>query len=126
MIEAAMGVQARIERPLAGVPERGMTEVVGKRQRLGQILIKPKLAGERAGDLGDFQSVSQPGAVVIAFVEHENLGFVLQAPERRGMDHPVTVAPERAAGAARRLHELVSAAAIRVAGIDRARGSHSN
>ena len=121
-----MGAQAGVERPLAGMAERRMAEVVGERQRLGQILIEPQLAGERAGDLGHFQGVGQAGAVVIAFVEHENLGFVLQTPESRGMNHPVAVAPERAAGPAWRLRKLPAAAQVGVAGIDRARGCHSN
>ena len=126
VVEAAMDAQARVERPLAGMAERRVAEVVGERQRLGQILIEPQLAGERAGDLGYFQGVGQAGAVMIAFVEHENLGFVLQAPESRGMNHPVAVAPERAAGPAWRLRKLPPAAQVGVAGIDRARGCHSN
>jgi hypothetical protein len=42
---------------------------------------------------------------MIAFVEHENLGFMLQAAEGVGMDHAVAVAAERAAPQARRLVE---------------------
>jgi hypothetical protein len=51
---------------------------------------------------------------MIALVEHENLGFVLQAAKGGGMDHPVAIAPERAAGSARRLVEQPSAAAVGV------------
>src|SRR5258708_12470573 len=68
----------------------------------------------------------QPGAVMIAFVEHENLGFVLQPAERVGMNHPVAIAPERAAGLARRLRKQPPAAAVGTAGIDGARSSHSD
>src|SRR4029079_6238018 len=78
------------------------------------------------GNLGHFQRMGQTGAVMIAFVEHENLGFMLQTPESGRMDHPVAVAPERAAGLARRLREQPAAAAIGIAGIKRARGSHSD
>src|SRR5499427_1077337 len=48
VIEAAAGGEAAIERALAGMAERGMAEVVGKRQRLGQILVEPERASERA------------------------------------------------------------------------------
>ena len=126
MVEAAVDAQAGIERPLAGMAEWRVAKVVGERQRFRQILVEPQLASERAGDLGHFQSVGQAGAVVIAFVEHENLGFVLQAPESRGMNDPVAVAAERAAGPARRLRELPAPAQVGVAGIGRAGGSHSN
>ena len=52
VVEAAEGSQAAVERALAGVPERRVAEVVGERQRLGQVLVEPERAGERAGDLG--------------------------------------------------------------------------
>ncbi len=126
VIEAAMGLQAGIQRPLAGVAERRMAEVMGQRQRFREILVETELPGQRAGDLRHFERVGQPGAVMIAFVEHEYLGFVLQAAKGGGMDHPVAIAPERAAGLARRLGEQPSAAAVGVAGIDRTRSSHSD
>ena len=126
VVEAAMGLQAVVQRPLAGMAERRMAEVMGQRQRLGEVLVEPELAGQRAGDLGHFQRMGQPGAVMIALMEHEDLGFVLQAAEGGGMDHPVAVAPERAAGLARRLRKQPAAAAIGIAGIGRAGGSHSD
>src|SRR4029079_8275642 len=121
-----MGLQAFVQRPFAGMTERGVTEVMGQRQRLGEVLVKPELPGQRAGDLGHFQRVGQPGAVMIAFVEHENLGFMLQAAEGGGMDNPIAIAPERAAGLARRFRKQPAAAAIGVAGIKSPRGSHSD
>ncbi len=121
-----MAVQALVQRPLAGMAERGMAEVMGQRQRLGEVLIEAELTGQRPGDLRHFQRMGQPCAVMIAFMEHENLGFVLEAAEGGGMNHPVAVAPERAAGLARRLHEQPAAAAIGIAGIKRAGGSHSD
>ena len=126
VVEPAMGLQAGIQRPLAGMAERRMAEVMRQRQGLGQILVEAELPGQRAGNLRHFQGVGQPGAVMIALVEHEYLGLVLQAAEGGGMDHPVAIAPERAAGLARRLGKQPAAAAVGVAGIDRARGSHSD
>ena len=49
--------------------ERRMAEIVGERQRLGQVLVEAERAGERAGDLGHFQRVGEPGAVVVALVD---------------------------------------------------------
>ena len=47
MIEAAMGLEAFVERPLAGMAERGMAEVMGQRQGFGEVLVEPELAGQR-------------------------------------------------------------------------------
>src|ERR1700710_1545468 len=70
--------------------------------------------------------MGQPGAVVIALMEHEHLGLVFEAAERGGMDHPVAIAPERAAGPARRLVEQPPPAAVGVAAIGHAGGCHSD
>ena len=121
-----MRLQAGIQRPLPGMAERGMAEVMRQRQRLGEVFIQPELAGQRAGDLGHLQRMGQPGAVMIALMEHEDLGFVLQPAERGGMDDPVAIPAERAAGLAWRLRKQPAAAAIGVTGIERAGGSHSD
>jgi hypothetical protein len=126
MVEPAMRLQAGIQRPLAGVAERWMAEVMGQRQRFGEILVETELPGQRASDLRHFQRMREPGSVVIAFVEHEYLGLVFQAAKGGGMNDPVAVAPERATGLARRLGKQPAAAAVGVAGIDRARSSHSD
>ena len=102
MVEAAEVGEAGVERPLARMAERRVAEVVRQRQRLGEILVEAERAGERPGDLRHFQGVGQPGAVMVALVEHEHLGLVLQAAERGRMDDPVGVAPERVAARARR------------------------
>src|SRR3954463_165801 len=97
VVETAMDPQAAVQRALAGVAERRMAEVMRQRQRLGEVLVEAEPPGQRAGDLRHFEAMSQPGAVMIALMEHEYLGLVLQAAERGGMDHPVAIAPERAA-----------------------------
>ena len=63
---------------------------------------------------------------MIALVEDENLGFVLQPPESGGMNHPVAIPPEVAAGAARPFGIKPPPAFVGVAGIKRAGGSHSD
>jgi hypothetical protein len=69
VVEAAVPAIASVERPLAGMAEGRMAEVVGERQRLGQVLVEAEGAGERAGDLRDLEGMGQAGAVVIALVK---------------------------------------------------------
>ena len=121
-----MVLEAEVERPLASMPERRMAEVVGQRQGFGEILIEAQLPRQRPRDLCDFERMSQPGAVMIAFVEHEDLGLILQPAKRGGMDHPVAIAPEGAAGLARPLVKQPASTAVGIAGKGRARGSHSD
>jgi hypothetical protein len=73
--------------------------------RLRQILVEAELASQRTGDLRHFQRMGKPCAVMVAFVEHKDLGLVLEAAEGGRMDHTVAITPERAAGLARRLVE---------------------
>ena len=94
VIEAAGVGEAAIERALAGMAERRMAEIVGERERLGQILVEPERARERAGDLGDFERMGQPGAEMVALVEDEDLGLVGEPAEGGRMDDPVAIAAE--------------------------------
>ena len=103
VVEAAGVGEAAVERALAGMAERRMAEVVGERQRLAQILVEPERAGERAGDLRDFERVGEPGAEMVALVEDEHLGLVGQPAEGGRMDDAVAVAAEIGAGRRRRL-----------------------
>ena len=86
-----------VERLLAGMAERRVAEIVGQRQRLGEILVEAERAGDGARDLRHFEAVGQPGAVMVALVIDEDLGLVLQAAERGRMDDAVAVALKRRA-----------------------------
>ena len=97
VVEAAERRHAVVERVLAGMAEGRVAEVVRQRQRLGQVLVEPQRAGQRAGDLRHLDRVGQPRAVVVALVVDEDLRLVLQAAEGGGMDDAVAVALERAA-----------------------------
>ena len=110
VVEAAVGREAAVERALAGMAERRMAEIVGERERLGEVLVEPERAGERARDLGDLEGVGQPGAEMVALVEHEDLGLVREPAEGGGMDDAVAVAAERVAGGRRRLRVEPAAA----------------
>ena len=75
VVEAAAPGHRRIERPLAGMPEGRMAEIVSERQRLGQVLVEAEGAGQRPGDLGNLDRMGQPRAVVVAFVDRGRPGF---------------------------------------------------
>ena len=97
VLEAAVLLHQPVQDLLAGVTERSVAEVVGERDRLGQVLVEPESARDRARDLGRLHRVRQAGAVVVAFVVHEDLGLVLQPAKRRAMDHTVAITLERQA-----------------------------
>ena len=120
VVEAAEIGEALVERALAGVTERRMAEIVAKRRRLRQILVEAERTRQRAGDLGHFQRVRQPGAEVVALVEDENLGLVAEPAKRRGVDDAVAVAAEHAAARALGLREAPAAARRRLRGERRA------
>ena len=126
VVEAAMSLEAVIQRALTGMAEGRMAEIVRQCQSLGQVFVEAKLPRQCASDLGHFQRVGQPGAVMIALVKDENLGLVLEATKSRRMDHPVAIAPKCAACCAWWLRETAATAMIGVAGIGLAGGSHSD
>src|SRR5690625_888620 len=77
MIETAIPRHACRERFLAGMAERRVAEIMGKRDRLGQILVQTERPGDRAGDLRHLDRMRQPGPVIIAFMLDEYLSLVL-------------------------------------------------
>ena len=77
--------------------EWGVAEIVRQRQGLGEVLVQPQRARDRAGDLRDFEAVRQPGAVMVALMRDEDLRLVHQPPERGRMENAVAVALKRRA-----------------------------
>ena len=113
VVETALLRHGAVERPLAGMAERRMAEVVGKRKRLGQILIDMKRARHGAGDLRHFEAMGEPRPVMIALVIDEDLGLVGQPAEGGRMQDAVAVAGIKRAGRARRFrHEAPPALAL--------------
>src|ERR1700733_1103503 len=119
MVEAAKRREAGVEGPLAGMAEWRMAEIMRQRQGLGEILVEAKPSRQRAGNLRHFEGVSEPGAVMVAFVEHEDLCLVLEAAERSGVDDTVAVAAEDATALAGRLGIEPAPAQGRIAGVRR-------
>ena len=126
VIEAATRRETAIERALAGVTEGRMAEIVGERERLGQILIEPERSGKRARDLGNLERVRQPGAEVVALMKDEDLGLVREAPECGRMDDAVAVAAEGVARCAHRLRMKPAAAPAGSGRVGGARAGHFN
>ena len=83
VIEAAMLRQAFVQRALAGMAERRMTEIMGKSQGLGKVLVQAQCSSERAGDLHHFESMGKSRSIVIALVIDENLRLVGQPSKCR-------------------------------------------
>ncbi len=123
VVESAMSGEASIECALAGMAERRMAEVMGERAGLREILVEAERARQRARDLGDFEGVGEPGAIVVALVVDEHLRLVGKPAEGGGMDDPVAIAAEIAAGGARRLRMEPAPARRGVRGIGRARAA---
>ena len=117
VVEALIGRERLVERPLAGMAERRVAEVVRERQRLRQVLVEPERAGDRAGDLRHLQRMGQPGAEMVALVADEDLRLVLQPAEGVGMDDAVAVALEGRAERIVRLGVDAAARSGRVGGI---------
>ena len=120
MVEAAESRETLVERTLAGMAERRMAEIVGQRQRFGEVFVESEHAGKRSRHLSDFERMGQPRAVMVALVEDKDLGFVLEPAEGGRVDNAVAIAPERAAVFADGLGMKAATAPLRVAGITRA------
>ena len=78
------------ERVLAGVAARAVAAVVADRHRLDEGDVEAQRRRDRAGDLGDFERVGHPVALMITGKD-EDLGLARQAPERRIVENSVPV-----------------------------------
>ncbi len=75
-------------------PKGGVAEVVGERNRLGEVFVEAERTGERPGDAGDLDGVGHPGPVMVAGAVEEDLGLVFEPAEGAAVDDPVAVALE--------------------------------
>ena len=64
---------------------------MAERDRLGERLVERQGGRERTRDLRHLDRVRQPRDVVVVLGVHEDLGLVLQAPERLAVQDPVAV-----------------------------------
>jgi hypothetical protein len=94
VVEPAGVGHGTLERVLAAMPERRVAKVVGKAQRLGQILVEAEYARDGAADLRDLDRMGQADPEMIAVGGDEHLRLVAQAAEGDRVNDPVAVALE--------------------------------
>ena len=121
VLEPAMGLHAPVQRILPGVPERGVAEVMGQRDRLHQVFVDAQRPGNRTPQLRHLQRMREPRAKQISLVVQKNLGLVNQPTECRRMHDAVTVTLVVVARGRCRLRVAAPARKRRVAGIARQR-----
>jgi hypothetical protein len=80
-----------IELHLARVGERGVPDIVGQCQSLGQMFIQAECRGDGSRDLGNLDGVRQAVAEVIGEPGREDLSLILQAAEGARVDHAIAV-----------------------------------
>jgi hypothetical protein len=100
VVEAqSVGAQDVVECLFAGMPERGMADVMRQCERLDEFRIESEGVRKGAGDLGYFQRVSEPAAEVvtwrIAGQPGEDLGFAGEAAKGARMQNSCGVAGKR-------------------------------
>jgi hypothetical protein len=119
MVETAIGRHRAVERALARVAERRVSEIVGERKRLGEVLIEAETARQRARNLRDLQRVRQARAIVVALMLHKHLRLVLESADRSGVNQTIAVATEIVAARTRLLRQEAAPGKRRVCGIRR-------
>jgi len=97
VLEPTLPGHQAVERSFPGMAKRRVPKIVRQRDGLGEVLIEPQGARNRARDLSGLHRVGQTRAEIISLVVDENLSLVLETSKRRGMDNPVSVTLERGA-----------------------------
>src|SRR5262249_6730519 len=105
-------VERLVERLLTSMAERRVADVVPEPDRLAEILVQPERTRDRAGDRGRLQRVGETRSVVVRGID-EDLGLVLETPERLGVNDAIPVSLERRAQAARLVGVLPAARLVR-------------
>ena len=116
LVVAEAGLEQRVERRLARVAERRMTEVVAEPDRLGEILVQLQGSGDHPCDPARFERVRHARAVVVAGRVDEDLRLPLQPAERLRVEDPVAVALKRGPNAAFLLRPLAATGLVRAHG----------
>ena len=82
-----------------------------------QVHVESKLRGNGAGNLGNFNGMSQAVPKVVGITASEDLGFCFKAAERAGMDNAVAVSLEIISIGVGRLGEATSARTFHAHGV---------
>jgi hypothetical protein len=88
----AVSAHGDVEGLFSGVAEGRMADIMDQSERLGQVDVEAERSGDGAGDLRDFDGVSEAVAEVVGVAAGEDLGFRFKTTERSGVDNAITVA----------------------------------
>ena len=92
MVKSAMVGHRRMQSILARMTKRGVANIMGKAQGLGQILVQPQRPRNHPANLRHLKAVGQADAVMVTIGRHEHLRLVAQPAKGDGMDDAVAVA----------------------------------
>ncbi len=93
VIEAlAVFAHAQVELLFSGVAEGRMADVVNEREGFGEVGVQAEGAGDGAGDLRDFEGVSEAVAKMVGEAGGEDLRLRFEPAEGARMDDAVAVA----------------------------------
>ena len=92
VVEAAVFLEALVQRNLARVAERRVPDVVGEGNGFGQVFVQAQSASDGAGQLSDFERMSEPRSVVVVDGGDEHLGLAGHAAERGAVDDAFAIA----------------------------------
>ena len=112
MLKPAVLAHALVQHILTGMPERSMSQIVSKTNRLGERFVQSQRTRDRPTDLRHFHRMCDSSAIKIALVIDEDLRLVDQASKGIRMDDAITIALELTTQVRRRLAELPTATAF--------------
>jgi hypothetical protein len=121
VLESTERPHAIIQRVLARVPKRRVTQIVRQANGFDQRFVELERPSDRARDLRDLDTVRETRAVEIPFMIDENLGLVDQPPKRIRMNDAIAISLEFAAKSRGRFGKPTSARVLIVSGIGRQR-----
>jgi hypothetical protein len=118
VVPEASGMQ-RAKLVFADVSKGCVPEVMAERDGFRQVFVEIQRSGDGSGNLGDFQSVGEPGDVVVTPRRDEHLSFVFEASESLGVKDAVAVSLILSADGRRRLRYLAAFAGAGLGGVRR-------
>ncbi|WP_459861606.1 hypothetical protein [Desulfuromonas carbonis] len=68
-----------------------MTKIMPQGDRFGEVFVQGQGPGDRSGNLRNFESMGQPGPIVIPFRGKKDLGLVFQTSKGLAMQDPVAI-----------------------------------
>ena len=108
VLEATVDSHQVVERFFTRVTKRGVSKVVSKRDRLGEVLVESQRSGNIPCNGSDFHRVCEPCAQVVTAAAQENLSLAVESTKSPGMDDSIAVALVLRAPFGRRLMDVTA------------------